>query len=219
MQATSTIPIVFATTGDPVGEGLVASLARPGGNVTGLLNRAGEEYAKRLQILRETVPGLARLAILTPRRGVSEVAEIETLARTQGLEPLVLELSRPDDFDAVLGRAIVERADGLLVYTDALFQSLAPRIVAFAEQHRLPAIYGTSTYALAGGLLTYGVRITENWRRAATVVDKILRGAKPADLPVEQPTTFDYIVNLRTARAIGLTIPESVLLQATEVVE
>ena len=218
-RATRTVPIVFAAVGDPVADGLVESLARPGGNATGLTIRAGEEYAKRLQLLKEAVPGLSRVAVLGNERTVREFGETEAAARALALQVLPLELASPDDLDAVMAAAVAGRPDGLLVITDAVFQPIAPRIVALAAHHRLPAMYGTSTYARAGGLFTYGVRIPENYRRAAVYVDKILKGTPPADLPVEQPTTFDFVINLKAADAIGLAIPRSVLAQATEIIQ
>ena len=152
-------------------------------------------------------------------RTTREVQDAENLAGQQGLDVLVLELRTPDVLDAVLGSAITWGAHGLYVHTDAVLAPLRSRIVAFAEQHRLPAIYATVDYAYAGGLLAYGVSIPDLYRRSATVVDKVLKGAKPADLPVEQPTTFSFIVNQKAAHAMGLTVPDPVLRQATELIQ
>ena len=217
-EATSTIPIVFAAAADPVAERFVASMAQPGGNITGLTNNAGTEYAKRLQLLKEVHPGLSRVAVLWSQGAGRGLEDVIAAARLLGVHVLPLELRGADDFDTVSAGAIVQSADGLLVITDALFMSLAPRIVAFAEMNRLPAVYGTSTYMRAGGLMFYGVNIPENYRRAATHVDRILKGANPGELPIEQPITFDFVVNLQAARTLGLTIPQSVLDQATEVI-
>jgi putative ABC transport system substrate-binding protein len=219
LQATTTIPIVFATSGDPVAEGLIESLARPGRNATGLTLQAGEEYPKRLQLLKEAFPSTARVGVLWNPRRPGPARETEAAAQALGVQVLSLELSSPDDLDRVMAAAIIGRADSLMVVTDAVLQPLAPQIVSFAARNRLPAMYGTSTYARAGGLLTYGVNIPGNYRRAATIVDKILNGANPGDLPVQQPTRFDFTVNLKTAGELGLAIPPSVLAQATEVIQ
>jgi len=218
-QATTTIPIVFAATADPVAEGLVASLARPGGNITGLTTNFGEEHLKRLELLKEAVPGLSRLAVLWNQSAVRNFRQTEAAAQRWGVQVLSLELRSPDDLDAVLDVATTGRADGLMVVGGPVFGFLAPRIVEFAVRHRLPAMYSNPPYIDAGGLLIYAANIPQNYRRAATYVDKILKGAKPADLPVQQPTAYDFLINLKTAQAIGLTISQSVLQQATEIIQ
>ena len=220
-QATSLIPIVIATADDPVGTGLVASLARPGGNVTGLSNQISDTSPKRLELLREVVPGLRRLAILfnvgNPG-AVLDMREFEATVRMFGLEALTFEIRRAEDiapgFEALKGRA-----DALYVGADPLVNTNRVRINTLALAARLPTMHGTRDYVEAGGLMSYGPNIPDQYRRAADYVDKILRGAKPGDLPVEQPTKFDLIINLTTAKALGLTIPPSVLARADEVIE
>ena len=220
-QATSVIPIVFATAGDPVGNNLVASLARPGGNVTGLSNLISETGGKRLEFLREVVPGLRRLAILANVSNpavVLEMGDVQAAARTLGLEVTTLEIRRAQDivpaFEALNGRA-----EALYVSSDALVNANRIRINILAVGARLPTMHGSGDYVEAGGLMSYGVNYLDQFRRTADYVDKILRGAKPGDIPVEQPTKFDLIINLTTAKALGLTIPESFLLRADEVIE
>ncbi len=217
--ATSTVPIVFASAGDPVAEGFVESLARPGGNASGLTLGTGNVYPKRLQLLKEVVPKLSRVAVLRSQGSSRDYENIVDAAQVMGIQVLTLALSGTDDFDSVASAALDGHADGLIVITDAIFMALAPRIVAFAAVNRLPAMYGTNTYMRAGGLMFYGVNISENYRRAAVHVDRILKGANPAEIPVEQPTKFDFAINLQVARALGLTIPQSVLSQATEIVQ
>ena len=220
-QATSLIPIVIATADDPVGTGLVASLARPGGNVTGLSNQISDTSPKRLELLREVVPGLRRLAILfnvgNPG-AVLDIREFEAAVRMFGLEALTFEIRRAEEiapgFEALKGRA-----DALYVAADPLVNTNRVRINTLALAARLPTMHGTRDYVEAGGLMSYGPNIPDQYRRAADYVDKILRGAKPGDLPVEQPTKFDLIINLTTAKALGLTIPPSVLARADEVIE
>jgi len=218
-QATTSIPIVFAVTGDPVAEGLVASLAKPGGNTTGLTSYAGEEQSKGLELLKEVVPGLSRVGVLWDRSGLRAFRATEAAAQRLGVQVLSLELRRPDELDTVLAVATTDGADGLKVQGGAALGFLAPRIVEFAARHRLPAMYATSPNANVGGLMMYGVNIPQNYRRAATYVDKILKGTRPADLPVQLPTTFDFVINLKTAQTLGLTIPPSVLKQATEIIQ
>jgi putative tryptophan/tyrosine transport system substrate-binding protein len=218
-RATATIPIVFAAADDPVRDGLVASLARPGGNTTGLALNAGEEGAKRVQLFREAVPGMSRLAILWTPAVQTRFRETEAAAQALGMQVLSLELRDPDDLDAVLAGALGRRADGLLAQSAVLFIPLAPRVVAFAASHWLPLMGSSSTWWNAGAMMSYGTNIAESWRSAAGYVDKILKGANPADLPVERPTKSDFGINMKTARELGLTIPQSVLQQATEIVE
>ena len=220
-QATTIIPIVFALTGDPVATGLVASLGRPGGNLTGLSSQAADLGAKRLEILREAVPGLRRLAIMGNAgnpANVLDMARVHEAARILGLDAAIFEIRRTEDiaptFDAITGRK-----DALYIPADALINTNRIRINALALDARLPTMHGSRDYVEAGGLMSYGVNFTDQFRRAAGYVDRILRGAKPADLAVEQPTKFDLVINLKTAKVLGLTIPESFLLRADEVIE
>ncbi len=221
MQATSVIPIVFAAAGDPVGTGLVASLARPGGNVTGLSIQQPDVAAKRLELLREVVPGLRRLAILANVGGpavVLDMREVQAAARTLGLEVITSEIRRGEDivpaFEGLNGRA-----DALYVCIDPLTNSHRVRINTLALAERLPTMYAIREGVEGGGLMSYGPNIPDLFRLAADYVDKILRGAKPGDIPVEQPRKFDLIINLTTAKALRLTIPELFLLRADEVIE
>jgi putative tryptophan/tyrosine transport system substrate-binding protein len=216
-HATTTIPIVFAAAGDPVGAGLVASLARPGGNATGLSIVAGDEAAKRLELLKEAVPGMTRVAVLwNPSSSGAQFAQTEVAAQALGLQVLSLPLGSPDDLDGVQAAAIAGGADGLLLVTGAGSATHVPQVAAFAAEHRLAGISQEPGFARAGGLMEYGPNIAQNYRRAAAYVAKILKGARPADLPVEQPMRFDLVINLQTAQVLGLVIPERVLLQATE---
>jgi putative tryptophan/tyrosine transport system substrate-binding protein len=220
-QATSAIPIVFATAGDPVGTGLVTSLARPGGNVTGLSNQSADLPGKRLDLLREVMPNLRRLAIMANVGnpiGVREMGEVRAATRTLGLEDSILELRRAEDIGPAIESA-KGRADALYVVTDPLVNTHRGRINTLALSARLPTIHGERGYVEAGGLMSYGPNFPDLFRRAGDYVDKILRGAKPADLPVEQPTTFDLVINLRTARALALTIPPALLARADQVIE
>jgi ABC-type uncharacterized transport system substrate-binding protein len=219
-QTTSVIPIVFAAAVDPLGSGLVASLARPGGNVTGLSFQATDLAGKRLELLREVVPGLRGLAIMANmgyRASVLEMHQVQATARTLGLEVVTLEIRRAEDIAAV--GALKGRADALYVVQDPLFLTHRIRINTLAAAARLPSVHGFREYVEAGGLMSYGADFPDLFRRAADFVDKILHGTKPADLPVEQPTKFELVINLTTAKAIGLTIPESFLLRADEVID
>jgi putative tryptophan/tyrosine transport system substrate-binding protein len=220
-QATSVIPIVFAVAGDPVGTGLVANLARPGGNVTGLSNQSADLAGKRLELLREVVPSLRRLAILANAGspiGVLEMREAQAAARTLGFEVATVEIRRAQDiapaFDALKGRA-----DALYVCGDPLVTTNRIRINTLALGARLPTMHGQGDNVAAGGLMSYGANYPDLHRRAADYVDKILRGAKPGDIPVEQPTKFDLVINLTTAKVLGLTVPPSLLTRADEVIE
>ena len=220
-QATSVIPIVFAAAGDPVGTGLVASLARPGGNVTGLSIQATDLAGKRLELLREVVPGLRRLAIMANvgnPAAVLEMGEVQAAARTLGLEVVTLEIRRAEDI-APAFEALKGRADALYVVGDPLVNTNRVRINTLALAARLPTMYGSREYVEAGGLMSYGANFPDLFRRAADYVDKILRGAKPADIPVEQPTKFDLVINLTTAKALGLDVPPTLLARADEVIE
>jgi putative tryptophan/tyrosine transport system substrate-binding protein len=220
-QATAITPIVFAVANDPVGTGLVASLARPGGNVTGLSNQASDLDAKRLELLREVVPNLHSLAIMANvgyPAAVLEMGAIQTNARKLGLDVTTVEIRRAEDITSGL-TALKGHAEALYVVTDPLVASNRIRINTLALGARLPTMYGVRDYVEAGGLICYGPNYSDLFRRAADYVDRILRGAKPSDLPVEQPTKFDLVVNLTTAKALELKIPEAFLLRADEVIE
>ena len=220
-QATSVIPIVFAAAVDPVGTGLVPSLARPGGNVTGLSIQQTDVAAKRLELLREVVPGLGRLAILANVGSPSvvlDMREVEATARTLGLEVTTLEIRRGEDI-APAFEALKGRADALYVCIDPLVGTHRIRINTLALAARLPTMHATREAVEAGGLMSYGANVPDLFRFAADYVDKILRGAKPGDIPVEQPTKFDLVVNLIVAKALGLEIPPTVLARADEVIE
>jgi putative ABC transport system substrate-binding protein len=220
-QASSVVPIVFALVDDPVGMGVVASLVRPGGNVTGLSTQGTEVAGKRLALLREVVPGLRRLAIMFNAGypfGVREMGEVQNAARRLSLDPVALEIRRGEDI-APAFESLKDRADALYVVGDALVITHRVRINTLALIGRLPTIYFVREYVEAGGLMSYGPNLPDLFRGAANMVDKILRGAKPGELPVEQPTKFDLVINLTTAKALGLTIPESFLLLADEVIE
>jgi putative ABC transport system substrate-binding protein len=222
-KATSTIPIILVTAGDPVGSGLVASLARPGGNVTGLsLFPTLEISGKQLELLKEAFPTVSHVAVLAnpanpPTAGL--LTETEFAARSLGLRLRVVEVREPKDFDGAFATMKNERVPALLVIADPLVNDNRGRIVVFAATSRLPAIYPYRTFVDAGGLMSYGVDLSDLSRRAATYVDRILKGAKPAELPIEQPTKFELVVNLRTAKALGLTIPPSLLLRADHVIQ
>ena len=221
MEATSVIPIVFAGAGDPVGTGLIASLARPGGNVTGLSNQSRDLAGKRLELLREVVPGLGRLAILANVDNpavVLNMREVQTTARTLGVEVITLEIRRGEDIVPAF-EVLNAREDALYVIFDALLNTHRIRINTLALAARLPSMHTAREGVEVGGLMSYGPNFPDLFRRAAEYVDKILRGAKPGDIPVEQPTKFDLVVNLTTAKALRLTIPESFLLRTDEVIE
>jgi putative ABC transport system substrate-binding protein len=219
-KATALIPIVFPISTDPVGAGVVASLARPGGNVTGLSTLGVDLAAKRLEILRDVFPRLDRLAIMANVGGptVLEMHEFQEAARTLRLEVIPLEIRRTEDIAPAL-ESLKGRVDALYVVGDPLANVNRVRINTFALVARLPTIYVQREYVEAGGLMSYGPNFPSMFRRAADYVDKILRGAKPADLPVEQPTKFDLVINLVTARALGLTLPPTLLARADEVIE
>jgi putative ABC transport system substrate-binding protein len=220
-QATSVIPIVFATAGDPVANNLVASLARPGGNVTGLSNQMTDIAGKKLELLREVVHGLGRLAIIGNVGNpavVREMDEVQAAAATLGLEVHTLEIRQAQDITPAF-EALKGRADALYVCIDALATTNRIRINTSALGARLPTMHGSRDYVEAGGLISYGPNTPDRFRRAADYVDKILRGAKPGDIPVEQPTKFDLVVNLTTAKALGIEMPASVLARADEVIE
>ena len=220
-QATSIIPIVFGPAADPLGTGLVANLARPGGNVTGLSLQYTDLASKRLELLREAVLGLRRLAVMAnidAPGAVLEMGEVQAAARALGIEVVTVEIQRTEDIAPAI-ESLKGRADALYVCSDPLFVTNLPRINTMALGGRLPTMHGFREYVEAGGLMSYGANFSDLFRRAADFVDKILRGAKPGDIPVEQPTKFDLVVNLITARALGLTVPATLLARADEVIE
>jgi putative tryptophan/tyrosine transport system substrate-binding protein len=220
-QATSDIPIVFANAGDPVGTGLVASLSRPGGNITGLSIQGPDTVGKRIELLREAAPDIRGLAIMANTSNpavVLEMGEAQATARTLGLEAVPIEVRRPADI-APAFETLKHRPLALYVIPDPLMFTNRIRINTLALSARLPTLHGLRDFVEAGGLMSYGANFPDLWRRAADFVDKILRGAKPADIPVEQPTKFDLVVNLTTARALGLELPPTLLARADEVIE
>ena len=220
-HATASIPIVFAAQMDPVGVGVVASLARPGGNVTGMSIQQTDTAGKRIELLREVVPKLARLAVMANAAApgaVLEMREVLATARTLGFEVMPIEIRQEDEITSAVG-ALKGRTDALYVATDPLIFSNRLRINALAQDARLPTIYGSRAYADAGALMSYGPNYADLFRHAAEQVDKILRGTKPADIPVEQPTRFDLVINLKTAKALGIEVPATLLARADEVIE
>ena len=220
-EATSTIPIVMTQDSDPVGNGYVASLARPGGNVTGLSTLAPELSGKQLELLNETVPKLARVAVLgsSNRSGNAQsVKETEHAAAALRVKVQYLDVLSPQDLEGVFRAAKKQNAEAVLVLTGPIVTSQRTVIINLASKNRLPAIYDRAEFVEDGGLMTYSVSSTDLFRRAATYVDKILKGAKPADLPVEQPKKFEFIINLKAAKQIGLTIPPNVLVRADRVI-
>jgi putative ABC transport system substrate-binding protein len=224
-QATKTIPIVFAAVGYPVASGLVTSLAQPGGNVTGLSPFAAPLFGKRLELLKQAVPGVTRMAFLwhpgySGERTEKDFLKTEEVAgRALGVRLQSVEARSPADFDRAFSDMTVARAGALIVVPNSIFDAERTRLVDLAAKNRLPAVYPWRAYVDAGGLMAYGPNLPDMFRRAATYVDKILKGAKPADLPVEQPTKFELIINLKTAKALGLTIPPSVLGRADEIIQ
>jgi putative tryptophan/tyrosine transport system substrate-binding protein len=220
-NATTTIPIVFAAAGDPVGTGLVASLARPGGNVTGLSNQQTDLAGKRLEQLHRVVPSLQRLAVMGNVHALNvalEMNEVQSVGPKFGIEITRLEITKQEDIAPGL-EALKGRVDGLYVCTDPLLTTYRTLIGTLAINERLPTIHAFREYVLAGGLMSYGPNFPDLFRRAGDYVDKILRGAKPADIPIEQPVKFDLIINLKTAKALGLTIPETFMMRANELIE
>ena len=220
-RATSTLPVVMVAANDPVGAGLIASLARPGGNITGLSAVAGTEIrGKRLEMLKQIVPGLSRVAVL--REVGSQSAELysglDVAARQLGVVLDVVEIRSLDDFENAFATIVSRRPEALYIDGGSLAYARRQQIADFALTHRLPATYGLKAYAQAGLLMTYGLNLSENYRSAASFVDKVLRGANPSDLPVEQPTKFELVINMKTAKALGITIPQALLLRADEVI-
>ena len=224
-RATSTIPIIFAGASDPVTSGLVTSLARPGGNVTGLSILGPELVGKRLEVLTQAVPGLSRVAVLQhpgtsgERTGKDMLKEAQVAGRALGLRLQFVEAQGPADFDKAFSDMTRARAEALTVLVSAMFLTERRRLVALAAKNRLPTVYPWREYVDAGGLMAYGPNDAELYRRAATYADKILKGARPGDLAVEQPTKFELVINLKTAKALGLTIPPSLLARADQVIE
>jgi len=220
-EATSTIPIVMAQDANPVGSGLVTSLARPGGNITGLSFMSPEITGKRLEILKETVPGLSRVAVLTAERNTtdSETAqELDDAAKALDVKLQILQGRNPNEIDRALSKMSKERVGAFVVITSPVLSENRERILNFAVKNRLPATYPNESWVESGGLMTYGTNLADLWRRATIYVDKILKGTKPADLPVEQPLKFDFLINLKTAKQIGLTIPPEVLARANRII-
>lgn len=220
-QVTSRIPIVFAVSSDPVGTGLVATLARPGGNITGLSYLGPDLAAKRLEIAREALSGLARLAIMADSDAAGamlEMHEVQTTASKLGIEAILLKIERREQITLAL-TTLRERADALYVCSDPLVNANRVRIVTLAIGARLPTVFGERENVDAGGLMSYGPNIPDMFRRAAGLVDKILHGTKPADIPVEQPTNFELVINMKTAKTLGLVIPPTLLSRADEVIE
>jgi putative ABC transport system substrate-binding protein len=220
-KASGTIPIVFAGASDPVGTGIVSSLARPGGNITGLSLMAPDLDGKRLELLKEAFPKVARVALLWPpsgSRGNLPLTDMEAAAKALGVKLLSLEVRSLDDFEGAFARAKKERAQALITTTGALINTQQRRVLDFAAKNRLPAIYHYSEFVEAGGLMSYGPNNADVFRRAADFVDKILKGTKPADMPVEQPTKFEFLVNMNAAKQIGMTIPQKVLERADKVI-
>jgi putative tryptophan/tyrosine transport system substrate-binding protein len=219
-RATETIPVVMTGTGNPVAAGIVASLARPGGNVTGISSVSTELDAKRVELLRELVPKTTRLVALY-NMGNPAIPpawkEVETAARALGIQPQLLDVRKVEDLAPAFEEAIKQRADAMLVGLETLTQTNQRLIVELAAKHRLPAVYSSQEFA--GGLVIYGVNYPEHYRRAAAFADKIFKGTRPTDLPVERPTTFELVINTRAARALGLTIPPSLLLRADQVIQ
>ena len=221
-EATSTIPIVMTNDPDPVGDGFVASLARPGGNITGLSTFVPELSGKRLEILREVVPKLSRVAVLgssTATGYAQTLKEIEAAAKAFKMQLQFLDVKHANDIETAFRAASEGRAQGVLTLNSAILGSQRAQIVELAIQERLPVMYHQNDFVEAGGLMFYGANVPDLSRRAASYVDKILKGAKPADLPIERPTKFELVINLKAAKALGLTIPQSVLLRADHVIE
>jgi putative ABC transport system substrate-binding protein len=221
-QATTSIPIVVAVIGDLVEVGYAASLARPGGNVTGLTDMSPSLSSKRLELLKDTVPGVARVGVLwnpNNRVKVLDFAQTRSAAEALGMGVQSLVVREPGDFDGAFEAAAREQIDALVPLGEPLVNSRRVPIVEFAARSRIPAIYQFRDFVTAGGLMSYGVTLGAQWRRTAAYVDRILKGAKPADLPIEQPMTFEFVVNLKTAQALGITFPNEIMLQVTDVIQ
>jgi len=219
-KATSTIPIVMASTGDPLGSGFVKSLARPGGNITGLSVMGGDTGAKQLELLRSVVPKLSRVAVLASSATNSPTTRsVQVAAQKAGVETLAAQASTPQEIESAFSMLAREKADAVIVSSPSTYAQQHRQIAELALKYRMPSMFQDRVNADAGGLMSYGPKFTENWLRAATYVDKILKGARPGDLPVEQSVSFELVVNLKTAKALGVTIPQSVLARADEVIQ
>ncbi len=221
-QAKRAVPIVAAAWGNPLASGLVASLARPGGNVTGLSNIATELAGKQLQLLKEAIPKISRIAVFvdsTSKTAAATADEVERAAKALGMQVLSVELRSGGDVEQVEGAMRKWRADAMFVLNNPINFNSRKLLVQIAEKNRLPAIYGTDSYTDAGGLISYGSDDKFRWRQSATFVDKILKGTKPGDIPVELPTKFELVINMKTAKALGITIPQSLLVRADRVIE
>jgi len=224
-HATSDIPIVFPTVGDPVADGLIASLARPGGNITGLSNLSPELVGKCLEVLKQAIPAVRQVAILWQPNGFVERTRLdvrkgaERAGRALGMPLQFVEARAPEDFERAFLDMTRARVSAVIVVVTAMFVQQRRRLVELAAKSRLPAVYGARESVDAGGLMSYGPDLADSYRRSGTYVDKILKGAKPADLPVEQPTTYELVINLKTAKALGLTIPPTLLQRADQVIE
>ena len=221
-RATNTIPIVIASSADPVASGIVASLAHPGGNITGLTLMNDELAIKRIEILKETVPGISRVAVLWSTSNPTYARMIEKIKAAAPLIRLqveVVKVASPERLEQALSEVKKSHADSMFVFEDPVFRANAARIIEFVAKNRLPTVYGGSEFVHAGGLMAYGPSHADMFRRAAGYVDRILKGANPGDLPIEQPTKFELVVNLKTAKALGIKIPDSILLRADEVIK
>jgi putative tryptophan/tyrosine transport system substrate-binding protein len=224
-QATTTIPVVVPIMGDPVGDRLVASLAKPGGNITGLTFLGPELVPKRLEVLKEALPRASRVVGLWHPAAFSQgttkgmLSQTETAARTLGVQLQLVEVRRPDELDHAFSTMTRQHTDALLVFPSSMLFTERRRVAGLAEKHRLPSMFAVKEFVELGGLLSYGASLPDLFRRAATYVDKILKGAKPGDLPIEQPTKFELVINLKTAKALGLTMPPSLLQRADEVIQ
>jgi putative ABC transport system substrate-binding protein len=223
-KAAGTIPIVFAVAGDPVGAGFVASLARPGGSITGTTNITQDLSAKRLQILKQAAPKISRVAVLDPGDSVASIRtqqfeEVQRAAKVFGMQVLHTQLLRREDFEPVSAQLRKWRADSMYFVSSPTNTYNRALLVEFSTKMRLPAVYADKVFSELGGFISYGPSFEALYRRAATYVDKVLKGARPADLPVEQPTKFEMVINVRTAKALGVAIPQSILVQATKVIE
>ena len=220
-KATTTIPIVMATAGDPVGSGFVKSLARPGGNITGLSTMGGDIGAKLLDLLRSVVPKLSRVAVLvTPTTTYGAISQsVQAAAKKVGVKTLVAEARTAQEIENAFSMMVREKADAVIVGAPTIFAQQRRQVAELATKYRIPSMFGDRVNVEAGGLMSYGQKVPDLYLRSATYVDKILKGAKPGDLPVEQPVTFELVVNLKTAKALGLTIPQTILLRADEVIQ
>jgi putative ABC transport system substrate-binding protein len=221
-RLTRTTPIVMTVSPDPVGEGLAASLGRPGGNITGITSSNAELSLKYYELLSASVPKIRRIGVLlTTTNGThpQQLKNVEAAIQPKGIPIVSLDVRKAEDLEAAVARLASEKVDAVIILADGFFVQYARQLAGFALRHRLPTIYGTNEYPIAGGMMSYGPDISENYRRAAVYVDKILQGAKPAELPIEQPTRFELTINMRTVKALGLQVPPSVLLRAERVID